>query len=94
MNGEASKQAAGFLFRFRKQDTPTGVSEETVNKLIDATGLTRAELVHFALRQMANQYLPFYEADEGPLAAEQIQAIRAASSATNTPEEEFSERLF
>lgn len=35
-----------------------------------------------------------YEPDDGPLTDEQLDAIRAASSATNTPEELFTESLF
>jgi hypothetical protein len=89
-----SKQASGFLLRLRKQDTPTGVSETTVEKLMEVTGLSKTELVHLALKEMANRYLPFYAKDDGPLTPEQIQSIRQASSASTTPEESFTERLF
>lgn len=35
-----------------------------------------------------------YPADDGPLTDEQIEAIRAASPATNTPDENFTSKLF
>lgn len=94
MHSTAVKQASGFLLRLRKQDTPTGVSEATIEKLMDATGLSKTEVAHLALKQMANRYLPFYEQDDGALTIDQIRAIRQASPATNTPEESFTERIF
>ena len=94
MQSTALKQASGFLLRLRKQDTPTGVSETTIEKLMDATGLSKTEVAHLALKQMANRYLPFYEQDDGALTHTQIRAIRQASTATNTAEESFIERIF
>lgn len=83
-----------FLLRLRSQDTPTGISGATIRLLMERTGLNRTEITHLALRQMANQYLPRYEMDNGPLTAKQSAAIRAHSSASNTPDESFSEGLF
>lgn len=94
MHSTAVKQSAGFLLRLRKQDTPTGVSEETIEKLMNATGLSKTEVAHLALKQMANRYLPFYEQDDGALTTAQIRAIRQASPATNTSEESFTDRIF
>lgn len=94
MHAIVEKQTNGFLLRLRKQDTPTGVSRSTIEDLMALTGLSQTEVAHLALRQMADRYLPLYEEDDGPLTADQIQAIRAASSATDTPEECFTERLF
>lgn len=83
-----------FLLRMRPKDTPTGVSIATVELLMNQTGLNKTELVHYALRQMADRYLPRYEQDDGPLTAAQHEAIRATSSASETPDELFTERLF
>ena len=94
MDKKTEKRAPEFLLRLREQDTPTGVSEATVDKLMAATGLNKTELTHLALRQMADRYLPFYEQDGGPLSAKQIAAVRRASTATATPESIFTERLF
>ena len=90
----SAEKAESFLFRLRKQDTPTGVSPETVEKLMEQTGLSKTELTHLALRQLADRFLPKYELDEGPLTAEQREAVRKASPATNVPDEDFTERLF
>ncbi|NVD96978.1 hypothetical protein [Massilia sp. BJB1822] len=87
-------QQAGFLLRLRKQDTPTGVSQATLEKLMTATGLSKTEVAHLALKQMAERYLPFYVQDEGALSSAQIDAIRRESPATGTPEESFTERIF
>ncbi|MBO3274153.1 hypothetical protein [Pseudomonas schmalbachii] len=89
----AEKQTEGFLLRLRKQDTPTGVSNSTIEKLMETTGLSKTELAHLALRQMADRYLPRYELDDGPLTTAQSKAIRRASKATDIPEERFNERL-
>lgn len=83
-----------FLLRLCNQDTPTGISGATIKMLMERTGLNRTEITHLALRQMANQYLPQYEMDNGPLTVKQSGAIRARSTASNTPDENFSERLF
>ncbi len=94
MNVVAEKHVESFLLRLRKKDTPTGVSNITIESLMDLTGLTKTEVTHLALRQMADRYIPRYEKDDGPLTVQQIDAIRDASSATNIPEESFNERLF
>lgn len=90
----AEKQTESFLLRLRKQDTPTGVSGSTVELLMGQTGLSKTEVAHLALRQMADRYLPKYELDDGPLTTAQISAIRTASPATHIPEERFTKRLF
>lgn len=94
MQVASGKQTAGFLLRLRDQDTPTGVSSSTLERLMQATGLGKTEIAHLALREMAERYLPKYERDDGPLTTDQLRAVRMASSATNTPEENFTERLF
>lgn len=94
MNVAAEKVTDNFLLRLRKQDTPTGVSSLTVSRLMDVTGMTKTEVAHLALRQMADRYLPKYELDDGPLTHAQIESIRSASSATDIPDERFTERLF
>ena len=94
MDVTAEKHAGSFLLRLRKKDTPTGVSSSTIEALMSLTGLSKTEVAHLALRQMADRFLPLYEQDDGALTNDQIQAIRDASSATDIPEERFTERLF
>jgi transcriptional regulator with XRE-family HTH domain len=90
----AEKHPGQFLLRLRKQDTPTGISDSSLEQLMDLTGLSKTEVTHLALRQMADRYLPKYEQDDGPLTTDQLRAIRNASSATDIPEDRFTERLF
>ena len=94
MQPHAEKQSGGFHLRLRKQDTPTGVSASTVDRLVEVTGLSKTEVAHLALREMAERYLPKYEQDDGALTEKQIRAIRELSPATKTPDEKFTERLF
>lgn len=94
MAAHAETSASSFLVRLRKQDTPNGVSSATIELLSEQTGLTKTEIVHLALRQFADRYLPSYELDDGSLTEAQLEAIRAASPATDIPEEHFTERLF
>lgn len=90
----AEKTTDSFLLRLRRQDTPTGISTSTIEDLMKTTGLTKTEVAHLALRQLADRLLPRYEMDDGPLTPEQSQAIRRASPATDTAKELFDERLF
>ncbi|MDC7830323.1 MULTISPECIES: hypothetical protein [Pseudomonas] len=94
MSLNAEKQTESFLLRLRKKDTPTAVSSSTVELLMEQTGMSKTEVAHLALRQMADRYLPKYELDDGPLTDAQIAAIRVASPATHTAEERFTKRLF
>jgi hypothetical protein len=89
-----AEKSESFLLRLRKQDTPTGVSLSTIELLMRQTGLSKTEIAHLALRQLADRYLPKYELDDGPLTQEQIAAIRAASPATDIPEERVTRRLY
>lgn len=91
---KAKKNSTSFLLRLRKQDTPTGISSTTIGLLMELTGLSKTEVAHLALREMANRYLPKHELDDGPLTPAQISAIHTASTATEIPEERFTQRLF
>ena len=89
MNISSEKQATSFLFRLRSQDTLNGVSDETLNKLIKKTGMNKTEVLHLALRKLADEYLPSYEAEENDFTDTQIQYLRDNSPAKHVPEESF-----
>ena len=61
-----AERTESVLLRLRKQNTPTGVSSSTIELLTKQTGLSKTEVIHFALRQLADRYLPKYELDDGP----------------------------
>lgn len=67
------------LFRFRKEDTKNGISRPTTEKLAEALGFTgETQLIHYALRKLAKEVLPEYEADDADLTPSQMKAIRKA----------------
>jgi hypothetical protein len=67
------------LLRFRPTDTQNGISRSTVGKLAEYLGFTgETQVIHYALRKLAKEVLPAYEADDGELTAAQLAAIRKA----------------
>lgn len=66
------------LFRFRAADSPNGISRGTLDKLAEQLGCTETQAMHYALRKLAKELLPAYEADEGGLSEAQLTAIRKA----------------
>jgi hypothetical protein len=66
--------------RFKSSDSPTGVSRETLTELARQLGYEReSEVLHYAVRKLADEVLPKYELDGGSLTAKQVAAIRKAS---------------
>jgi hypothetical protein len=65
----------GILLRYRDRDTAYGVTRRTTTRLAQTLGVSETQVVHIALANLARQTLPDYEADEGPLTAEQLAAI-------------------
>ena len=49
------------LLRLRAKDSPTGVSRETMRKLAKHYDVSETQLIHFALRGMANDTWPVTE---------------------------------
>jgi len=68
--------AGRLLFRYRGQDTPAGVSRKTAVRLATTLGLTETQAIHLALARLAQETLPRYEPDDGPLTAKQLKAIK------------------
>ena len=67
------------LFRLRATDSDSGVSRATLSQLAATLGIKETQVLHYAVRQLARDVLPFYEADDGPLSAAQLRAIRKSS---------------
>ncbi len=80
------------LLRLRPQDTPTGISNSTMEELMAQTGWNKTEVIHYALRQMADRLLPKYELDDGPLTDAQMNILRELNP--EMPEERMTRRLF
>lgn len=64
------------LFRYRGEDTPAGVSRKTAVRLAKTLGLTETQAIHLALARLAQETLPRYEPDNGPLTTKELQAIK------------------
>ena len=67
------------LMRFQPNDTASKVSRATLSRLAKQLGYAReSEVLHYAVRKLADEVLPKYEPDDGPLNAKQMAAIRKA----------------
>lgn len=64
------------LVKFRSRDTLFGVTRATVRALAQELDVNETQVIHMALARFASDVLPAYEADDGPLSAKQIKALR------------------
>ena len=76
--------SSSLLLKFRLKDTQFGVTRDTVKKMAAMYDLSETEIVHMALSRMAKDDLPAYEADDGPLTARELKAVRKVA-ATRLP---------
>ena len=73
------------LMRFQPTDTATKVSRATLTKLAKQLGYKReSEVLHYAVRKLANEVLPTYEPDDGLLTDKEMAAIRKAAGPVGT----------
>ena len=67
------------LLKFRTKDTRLGVTRDTVKALAAKLDTTETQVVHIALSKLAEEMLPAYEQDEGPLTARELATVRRAA---------------
>jgi len=72
---------SSLLLKFRTRDTQFGVTRETVKAMAERFDVSETEVVHMALSRLAKDELPAYEADDGPLTARDLKALRGVSDA-------------
>ena len=72
--------AAQIAFRYRPQDSATGVTRTTTKRLAEVLGVDETQALHIALHELAVKILPQYELDDGPLNATQIRQIKKIAS--------------
>jgi hypothetical protein len=65
------------LLKFRPTDSALGVTRKTVKAMATRLGVPETQVVHLALAKLAEDTLPGYEADDGPLTARQLAAVKA-----------------
>ncbi|MEO7853470.1 MAG: hypothetical protein ABIR94_14640 [Rubrivivax sp.] len=68
--------ADSLLLKFRSKNTRFGVTRDTVKALANELDTTETQVVHMALSKLANEMLPAYEADDGPLTADELASVR------------------
>jgi len=71
--------AAQIAFRYRPQDSATGVSRSTAKRLADVLGVDETQVIHLALHALATKHLPQYEADQGALNAAQFGQLKKSA---------------
>jgi hypothetical protein len=71
--------ASQIAFRYRTQDSATGVTRTTTKRLADVLGVDETQVIHLALHQLATKFLPQYEADEGALTKAQLKQVQKSA---------------
>ena len=64
------------LVKFRSKDTQFGVTRTTVKAIAKELDVNETQVIHMALSKFANDVLPCYAPDDGPLTAKQLLALR------------------
>ena len=70
---------AQIAFRYRPQDSATGVTRTTTKRLAEVLGVDETQVIHLALHEMATKFLPQYEADEGALTKAQLSQLKKSA---------------
>ena len=68
--------SAQIAFRYRANDSSTGVTRTTTKRLANVLGVDETQVIHLALHELATKFLPQYEADDGALTKTQINQIK------------------
>jgi hypothetical protein len=70
---------AQIAFRYRSQDSATGVTRNTAKRLAEVLGVDETQVIHLALHELATKVLPQYEADEGAITKAQLSQIKKSA---------------
>lgn len=70
-----STTSDSLLVKFRSKDTQSGVTRGTVKAMAKELDMNETQVIHMALSKFANDVLPAYEPDDGPLKASQLKAL-------------------
>lgn len=72
--------AAQISFRYRPQDSVTGVTRTTAKRLAEVLGVDETQVIHLALHELAAKFIPQYEEDGGALTQAQLRQIQKSAS--------------
>lgn len=75
----STTKPASLLFRLRATDTPSGVSGKTLARLSATLGLPETQVIHQALRKLAAEILPAYEAHDRAVSEGMIKSLKKRS---------------
>lgn len=64
------------LFRLRRTDSSSGVSAGTLKRLAEILDVPETQVIHQALRKLAEDFIPAYEADDGPVSDRMLEALK------------------
>ena len=67
---------AQIAFRYRPQDSATGVTRTTAKRLAEVLGVDEKQVIQLALHELATKVLPQYEADQGAPTKAQLSHIK------------------
>lgn len=62
-------------FRMPEQDSEAKISRATLTRLAELRGTSETDVLHYAARRLADEILPLYEPDDGPLTGQQMARI-------------------
>jgi antitoxin component of RelBE/YafQ-DinJ toxin-antitoxin module len=68
-----------FLLRYRESDSPGGVTRETAKRIAQTLGVDETQVIHMALRDLADRTLPQYEADDGMVTQQTVRKLQKAA---------------
>lgn len=71
--------ASQIAFRYRPQDSATGLTSTTAKRLADVLGVDETQAIHPALHQLATKFPPLHEADEGALTKIQLNQLKKSA---------------
>jgi hypothetical protein len=72
--------ASQIAFRYRPQDSATGITRATAKRLAAVLGVDETQVIHMALHELATKFLPQYEADAGALTKAQLNQVKKSAS--------------
>ena len=68
--------ASQIAFRYRGEDSATGVTRSTAKRLAQTLGVDETQVIHLALQALASKFLPQYAADDGALTKTQLRQLK------------------
>jgi hypothetical protein len=72
--------AGDLLLKFRDNNSPYGISRETLKAMSKELDVAETMVVHLALAAFASEVLPMYEPDDGPLSKGDLDWVRKCAA--------------